>query len=136
MKQLILILATVFAFAANSQAQAVRVTSTPTTYTLTNADTGLLVFAQVGSNVRGVQVTITRTSGTIGGGTAVLQGSIDGISWDNLNDTLTLSNTATQSRTWRITATHYASYRLRVITSGTQVSVARGTLLRRPDERY
>jgi len=102
--------------------------------TTTNADTNYVTIKSVGSNLKSIQATVTKVSGTVGG-TVILQGTVDGIGWVNVNtDTLTLSDQATNSKVWLITSTSYNSYRVQYKTSGTQVSYLNLSYLRRPDE--
>lgn len=72
----------------------------------------------------GIQITYSRLSGTISGGTAVLQGSIDGVSWSGVGtDTLTLTNVATQGRVWPISTNAYRLYRVVISPTGTQSGI-------------
>jgi environmental stress-induced protein Ves len=93
---------------------------------LTNADTSthqLDLAGQINNfEVITVQVIGTKTSGTVAG-TAVLTGSLDGTNYFAVGaDTLTLANVATNSKVWQVDKSRYRYYRVKVITSGTQVS--------------
>lgn len=100
--------------------------------TLTNVDTSAINYNSIGSHVKGFQATVTKVSGTVAG-KVYLQGTIDGYAWVTI-DSLTLSNQATNTKIFPITATTYNSYRSNAITSGTQVSVLTLAVLRRQDE--
>lgn len=101
--------------------------------TLTNADTVVVSLpAAATDGLTGIQVTYARVSGTIGGGTAVLQGSIDGIAWvAAASDTLTLTNVAAQGIVWPITSNAYRLYRVRIISAGTQTGIPTVSWLKR-----
>lgn len=116
--------------AASTQAQ-VRYVSAPDTNT--NATTSYVTFNSIGSNLKGIQASVTKISGTVGG-TVILQGTVDGTLWVTVSDTLTLTNTATQSKVWVLSATSYNSYRAAFTTTGTQVSYLKLSYLRRQDE--
>lgn len=104
------------------------------TDTNTNATTTYVTFASIKSKVKSFQATVTKISGTVAG-TVLLQGTIDGSAWVDLNtDTLTLANQATNTKVWTITSTSYNSYRAKFTTTGTQVSYMTLAYMRRPDE--
>jgi len=128
-KKVIFILLAVV-LAASTQAQ-VRYVSAPDTNT--NATTSYVTFNSIGSNLKGIQASVTKISGTVGG-TVILQGTVDGTLWVTVSDTLTLTNTATQSKVWVLSATSYNSYRAAFTTTGTQVSYLKLSYLRRQDE--
>jgi hypothetical protein len=105
--------------------------------TLVNADTAYATFSSVPSKIKSFQLDLNRISGSIStSGYALLQGTINGTSWVDVNtDTLKLANAATQTKVWLITSTNYAAYRACVrIPTGTQTSRAIFTYLRRNDE--
>ncbi len=129
MKKVILIL--IAAFGLTTIKAQVRYTSSPDTNT--NATTSYVTFASINSKVKGIQASVTKVSGTVGG-TVILQGTIDGTLWVTVSDTLTLTNTATQSKVWVLSATSYNSYRAAFTTTGTQVSFLKLSYLRRQDE--
>lgn len=104
--------------------------------TLTNSDTAYITFTAIGSRLKAIQPSLTKLSGTVAG-TVLLQGTVDGTNWVNVNtDTLTLSNTPTiNTKVWLITAgTGYTSYRCRFYTSGTSTALAKAAWLRRTDD--
>lgn len=69
-----------------------------------------------------IKITVTKTSGTVGG-TAILQRSVDGIDYAPvLGDTLTLSNVASQFKV--IDAPKDGNIFYRVLTTGTGTMVA------------
>ena len=127
MKKLFGLLLVIVCTAAHSQLT-MSVSHTP----LTNGDTSYLTlkatdyFSQIN-----IQAVVTKTSGTVGGN-AILQGSIDGSNFETIsNDTLTLANQAINSKIWKITPSSHVYYRVRVISSGTQVSVPTGYFVAR-----
>lgn len=66
-----------------------------------------------------VQVTVTKTSGTIAG-SAILFGSVDGINYNAIGvDTLTLTNVTTNTKIWAFTNANYFYYKVSVTGSGT-----------------
>jgi len=90
------------------------------TATLTNADT-----VELSQTVKGVyetisfQPVITKYSGTVAG-TVLLQGSVDGTNFVNLNtDTLTLTNVTTNTKVWTVEGSNYYYYKVLAITTGT-----------------
>lgn len=102
--------------------------------TTSNADTNYVYIKSVGSHLKAIQATVTKVSGTVAG-TVILQGTVDGIAWVNVNtDTLTLTDQATNTKVWVLTSTSYNSYRVQYKTSGTQVSYLNLSYMRRPDE--
>lgn len=106
--------------------------------TSTNADTTIVTFNPIGSNVVGIQATVKRLTGTATG-IVLLQGTIDNLTWVDVNtDTLTVSTSSSSvnaSRVWPITRTTYTGYRCWFKnTSSSTTSLLTGTVLRRPDE--
>ncbi len=67
-----------------------------------------------------VQVTVTKISGTVGG-TAVLQGSLDGVNYYNVTgaSSFTLTDVANQGTAWSLVDPGYLYYRVLVTGSGT-----------------
>ncbi len=100
--------------------------------TSVDADTLVISFTNIGSNVKSFQASVSRLSGTAAG-TVILQGTVDG-NWVTLKDTMTLSNQATNTKVWPICQTTYTSYRAYYIASGTQTSKLTFSYMRRPDE--
>jgi len=95
----------------------------------TNADTSYHKVDLYGQtfNYHFLLVTVagTKTSGTVAG-TAIIQGSLDNSRWFTITDT---TGTGSQSlsdgdndKKWELVDTKYRYYRVRVITTGTQVS--------------
>jgi hypothetical protein len=106
--------------------------------THTNADTSYHLGTLTGSTNSFDIITInligTKTSGTVGG-TAVPFGSLDGTNWFQLYDK---DSTSSQSLSdganllkWQFDKTRWAYYRIRVYTTGTQVSAYTAKLLGR-----
>jgi hypothetical protein len=109
------------------------------TDTTSNTDATSLTFTEVGSNVVSFQATVTRLSGTITTATVLLQATNDGVNWVTVKgaDTLSISSLASGSASllWAIDKTHFTSYRAYyAISAGTQTSVLKFTMVRRPDE--
>jgi len=100
--------------------------------TLVSADTANMAFNSIGSHLKAVQVAAYKISGTVAG-SVYMQGTVDGINWVSVTDTLTLTNVATSTKTWTFTATYYNSYRARFISS-TGTAAVTAALIRRADE--
>lgn len=128
------------AYEAQAQAFTQRMSVSAAEDTLTNTDTAYLTTSVTGSYDLQFKLTVTKISGTVGGA-VILQGSNDNSTWFSLNsgdngaadtqyqDTATVTN-GTASYWWnlpKVNAT-YQYYRLRHISSGTQVSAPVGTL--------
>lgn len=114
---------------AVSQAQTLMAPAADTT---TNADTVYLVSPKLTSSydVVTVQLNVTKISGTVAGN-AEIQASLDGVNYSTVaEDTLTLTN-GNSSKIWALGRSDYLYYRVRVATSGTQSSAARGIILYR-----
>jgi len=69
-----------------------------------------------------VQPTFVKVSGTAGA-TAKLQGSVDGVSYNDVGSpsSYTVTDTATQSVLFTVTPSYYRFYRLSIVPTGTQV---------------
>lgn len=106
------------------------------TDTASNADTVIVTLTNIGSNVKTLAAVVKRQTGSIGAGSYVLlQGSVDGNEWFDVNtDTLSVSNQATNKKSWVQSATNYRDYRLWYKSAGTQTSTLQVHVLRRPDE--
>lgn len=134
MKKFLLFLIAALTFAVAAQAQSTGKRTISAKDTNTNATTTYVTYAGVGEKVKSFQVAVTKISGTVAG-TCLLQGTVDGTNWVDVNtDTLTLANQTTNTKVWIISATSYYSYRLKFTTTGTQVSSAIFTIMRRPEE--
>ncbi|TAN17232.1 MAG: hypothetical protein EPN37_07200 [Chitinophagaceae bacterium] len=95
--------------------------------TLTNADTSYLTAPRLGApyTVLSIQLNVTKISGTVAG-TAVVQGSIDGINYTSISsDTLNLVN-GNNIKLWALGNAQYPYHRVVVITNGTQSSSVNG----------
>ena len=97
-----------------------------------NATTTYVSYTAIGSRVKAFQESVTKISGTVGG-TVILQGTIDGNNWVDI-DTLTLTNVAAQPKVISISKTMYHSYQAKFTTTGTQASYLVFSYLRRQDE--
>ncbi len=133
MKKLSILLFFVALIATSASAQ---IYSTKGKDTSTNVDTTYITYTSINSGVKGLQAAVTKVSGTPAG-TILYQGTIDGANWvDATTDTFKLTNVALQTHVWAVSRTTYISYRAKIITSGTQVSVIQFSYCRRPDEGY
>ena len=77
-----------------------------------------------GYSAIGIQPVVTKVSGTVAG-SVILYGSLDGINYVSLGDTMSLTDVATNTTLWAKVTTPYTRYRLVFISSGTQVSIPR-----------
>ena len=99
--------------------------------TLTNADTSYLTATPGGGKFVSLQLNITKVSGTVAG-SVLVQSSNDASSWYTSTDTAhavigayTITD-GNQSKFWELGEQRSRYYRLRVITTGTQVSTVNG----------
>lgn len=95
----------------------------------TGKDTSSIVITQNYPNI-GVQVTITKVSGTLSG-TATLAGSIDGVGYSTIGSAFTVTDVATQSNIWTTTWPPYKYLRVITVGSGTMSATAQATFLGR-----
>lgn len=139
MKQLIsLFFALALGVSVFAQDVTMRNASASSTETITNGGTGILT-----GNVRGhkntitVQVTITKTSGTVAG-TLTLQGSLDNVSYkaallpngvSTAVNTYTATDVASQTFIWQLDKNAYNYWRISYTGSGTMVATMTGVLL-------
>jgi len=70
--------------------------------------TASMSYSQVDSNISGdsyrsatISFVLTKVSGTVAG-SVYLQGSVDGMNWTNINDTITLANATTNKYIWEL----------------------------------
>lgn len=108
--------------------------STPThaaTDTITNAVTKYQYGIVNGANVHvTVQSTFEKISGTAAA-TVKLQGSIDGIYWNDEGSSYTVTDTATQTASFVVIPSKWQYYRLQIVPTGTQsVKVTSPVLVR------
>lgn len=100
-----------------------------------NLDTVFITYPAMGSNLKSITATVTRISGTIAGG-VYLQGTVNGVDWENIGSNDTLIATGTRAyKKWIINSTDFYSYRLLYRSFGTQRSVLSSSYLRRSDEK-
>ncbi len=109
--------------------------STPThavTDTITNAVTKYQLGIVRGYNeIITVQPTFTKISGTAAA-TVKIQGSVDGVSYNDIGSSYTVTDVADQSTAFIITPSSYQYYRLSIVPTGTQsVKVTTPVLVRR-----
>ena len=91
-----------------------------TTDTITNAVVKSQFAIIGGSNVHVTfQPTFTKISGTVAG-TAQLQGSVDGVTYNNVGSAYTLTDVASQTTSFIVTPSTYQYYKLLITPSGTQ----------------
>jgi hypothetical protein len=111
--------------------------------TLTNVDTAwVYISTGLGSSTNGVadnisravEAHVTKISGTVAG-TVAFEGSIDGTNWEVIGSTYTITNVATQIKTFPMRNANgdlvYKQYRLVFYSTGTQVIVPKVYYLRR-----
>ncbi len=140
MKKLVFILALAFSIAGFSQtaitsAALGNLKSTPThavTDTITNAVTKYQLGIVRGYNeIITVQPTFTKISGTAAA-TVKIQGSVDGVSYNDIGSSYTVTDVASQSTAFIITPSSYQYYRLSIVPTGTQsVKVVTPVLVRK-----
>ena len=119
----------VLAFSASAQIQlkATRATSGAvsgsTELTVTDAGTDTLFTPSTSKGKLAIfVVTFTRTSGTAGG-TATLQGSIDGTDWVTVGSAYTVTNVAAATTSFKVLAVDNAFTSWRIIYAGTGTMV-------------
>lgn len=101
--------------------------------TITAADT--ITLSNVRSNLVGIQATYKETSGT-SAGKFYLEGSIDGLGWQHIDSSKSLSDVTTyQTVIVTATATNYTSFRVRCSNTSSATGTLYLTLLRRRDDR-
>jgi hypothetical protein len=127
MKKLLFLFALVIASFSITHAQSATLLPLVAGDTLTNTDTLYKnISVTAGYSVLGLQVNVTKISGTVAGN-VVLIGSLDGTNYQPvLGDTVALANTTgVQTLKFRRVAPEGTSYRLLFISSGTQSYVPR-----------
>ena len=139
MKQLIsLFFALALGVSVFAQDVTMRNASASSTETITNGGTGILTGTVRGhKNTVTVQVTITKTSGTVAG-TLTLQGSLDNVSYkaallpngvSTAVNTYTATDVASQTFIWQLDKNAYNYWRISYTGSGTMVATMTGVLL-------
>ncbi len=128
--------------AANAQTYTMKSVYGNSTDSVTNAGNNYLKTTAVsGEGAITVQLVVTKLSGTAAG-TAVIQGSLDGTNWVNINyatggqtgamnDTFALTDVTSQTYAWFLPASPYIYYRVYVVGSGTQLIRLAATLIKR-----
>lgn len=82
-------------------------------------------------DVVAIQAVITKVNGTVGG-YAILQGSLDGLTYVNVStDTLKLANVTTNSKIWLVESSPYLYYRESVTGANTMKALNKCYLLGR-----
>jgi hypothetical protein len=105
-------------------------TTVTVTRTITAADT--ISWANVASNVKGLQYTYTETSGTTAG-KVILEGTING-TWVPI-DSITLADNATAQTLYKaVINTNYKGYRFRNTNTSSATGGVVASYLRRTDE--
>lgn len=112
--------------------------SLSSTETITNTGTGILTGRVVGhKNSVTVQVTVTKTSGTVAG-TLTLQGSLDNVSYkaallpngvSTAVNTYTATDVASQVFIWQLDKNAYNYWRVSYTGTGTMVATATAVLM-------
>jgi len=138
MKNLIIILALALGVSAYGQDVTMKNASNSATETITNTGTGILTAQLRGhKNTVTVQVTVTKTSGTIAG-TLTLQGSLDNVTYkaallpngvSTAVNTYTATDVATQTFIWQLDKNAYNYWRVSYTGSGTMVATATAVLM-------
>lgn len=102
------------------------------TDTITNAVTKYQLGIVRGYNeIITVQPTFTKISGTAAA-TVKVQGSVDGVSYNDIGSSYTVTDVASQSTAFIITPSSYQFYRLSIVPTGTQsVKVTTPVLVRK-----
>lgn len=130
MKQLIFLLLFAVSALIAPKASAQFTMGKDTTVILNAKTMNLTVKANQVFDVATFQINVIRNSGTVGG-SCILQGSLDGAQWKTLNDTLTLTNVATQVGFWNVVHPYYLFYRIRCTGTGTMNATPTGYFLPR-----
>ena len=94
-------------------------TGSDTVVNTATVDIGLTVSGAY--NTGAFQVVVTKVSGTVAGN-AILQGSVDGINYVNI-DTLATSNVATQTKIFTESPVKYPFYKVSYTGSGTMAAI-------------
>lgn len=137
MKNLILLLSIFTLSLIGSQGKAQVTAMTASTYTVTNTGTATLTSLVKGSqSVVTVEYVMTKVSGTIGG-TATLQGSVNGIAYSNVPvkvikgevNSFTNTDITSNSYVWVVEPSPYQYYRVSVAGTGTMVGTISGAVL-------
>lgn len=82
-------------------------------------------------DVVAIQAVITKVNGTVGGN-ALLQGSLDGLTYVNVStDTLKSTNVTTNSKIWKVEPSPYLYYRVSATGTGTMKALFKSYLLGR-----
>ena len=102
------------------------------TDTITNATTKYQLGIVRGYNeIVTIQPTFTKISGTAAA-TVKAQGSVDGVSYSDIGNAYTVTDTTTQTASFIVTPSSYQYYRLSIVPTGTQsVKVVTPVLVRK-----
>jgi hypothetical protein len=112
-------------FTSQSYAQRATVFPLVSADSLTNADTvNKVITLTAGYSGISIQPIVTKVSGTAAG-SVVLYESLDGTNYKSTGDTLSLTNTTTQSAIWHKTSPVPVYYKVTGISSGTVVEILR-----------
>lgn len=129
MKKILLALVFILSLSVASNAQ---VYKDQVTKTITTADTATI--SNIRSAVVALQYTYTETSGT-SAGKFYFEGSVDGTGWVHIDSAFSLADAAGAQTKWlAVTATSYASYRVRCSNTSAATAAIKFTALRRPDD--
>ncbi len=99
--------------------------------TVTNTGVVTMTSKQVGgpAYVTTVSQTFTKLTGTVAG-TAVLQGSINGVDFESASSTsYTVTDVASQSTSWTLTGKPYLYFRVQTTGSGTSTYTVKGQVM-------
>ena len=101
--------------------------------TITNTATVTMTSSAVKGSPIGttVGVVFTKLTGTVAG-TATLKGSLNGTDWFTASSTTyTVTDLATQSKSWELTGSPYLYFRVETVGSGTSTYTVKGQVLTR-----
>jgi len=124
MKPIIMFLIAFMSFSIGAFAQSVMI---PASDTNTNAQTTYVTSYSLPSNTGNfsLQYVGTKISGTVAG-TVLLQGSLDGVNYTSVADTLTLSDQAVNTKIWDVSGSKRIKWRFEITTTGTNKIASTG----------
>lgn len=129
MKKFVAFLLLMFAFVAGVNAQLLKTTA-PVKDTCVNTDNTTIALGSIPGEAVAFHLSCNKVSGTVGGN-VILQASIDGTNYVNL-DTVALANVTYNLATFEPSKLSYGFYRIYVATSGTcKINTIRAHWLRR-----
>lgn len=125
MKKLIFLFALVIGFATFTHAQTATLMPLIAGDTVVDAGTVNKQFSSTaGYSAVGVQIVITKISGTVAG-TTKLQGSLDGSNWEDIGSAFTHTNVASQAKLFTVSGAPYVYIRTTSVGTGTMAAQVR-----------